>query len=79
MSCWGESVGWWMPFGWVLFLVFWGSVIALGVWLVSRLVRSSSSGTSTTAGNGALTIAKERYARGEISKDQFDEIKRDLS
>jgi len=79
MWCWGDSAGWWMPLGWIFFLVFWGAIIALGAWLVSRLVKSSSSGTGTSGGNGALTIARERYARGEISKEQLDAIKRDLS
>jgi uncharacterized membrane protein len=27
-------------------------------------------------GRTALEIAKERYARGEITKEQFDQIKR---
>jgi uncharacterized membrane protein len=30
-------------------------------------------------GNGAMAIARERYARGEISREEFDRIKKDLS
>jgi uncharacterized membrane protein len=33
----------------------------------------------SSRGNGALSIARERYARGEISKEEFDRIKKDLS
>ena len=68
-----------MPFGWIFMVVFWGAIVAVGVWLISRLVRSSSSGTSTTGGNGALATARQRYATGEITKEDFDEIKRNLS
>jgi hypothetical protein len=42
------------------------------------LVNKGDSG-SAGRGDSALAIAKERYARGEISKEEFDQIKRDLS
>lgn len=79
MWCWADNAGWWMPLGLILMVLFWGAIIALGVWLISRLVRSSTSGTSTAGGNGAGAIARERYARGEISTEEFERIKRDLS
>ena len=47
---------------------------------VCRLSRNSARTTGRPAsGVNALDIAKERYARGEITKEQFDQIKRDLS
>ncbi|WP_225973668.1 SHOCT domain-containing protein [Dehalogenimonas formicexedens] len=35
-------------------------------------------GMGQPRGQGPLDIAKERYAKGEITKDQFEEIKRNL-
>jgi len=63
----------------LLMVAFWGVVIAFGVWLVSRWARSSDTGAGISRGNGALAVARERYARGEISRDEFERIKRDLS
>ncbi len=68
------SVGWgWMTLGWVLMVVFWGSVIWLVVWAISRVTEGRSSASATP-----LDIAKARYARGEITKEQFETLKRDL-
>jgi len=45
------------------------------VWFFSRSARTSHHGD----GNGALAAVRERYARGEITKEEFDRIKKDLS
>jgi putative membrane protein len=74
-----EGMGWWMIFGGILMVVFWGLVIALVVWAISRVTTHRSDGPSTPEKRSALDIAKERYARGEISKEQFEQIKKDLS
>ncbi len=59
-----------MAFWWLLPLAF---LIALVVYLANP-----SAGKSATE-KSALDILKERYARGEIGKDEFDVKKRDLS
>ena len=71
---WQTGMGWWMIFGVILMIVFWGGIIALVVWGIRRLVQGSPSRES----RNALDIAKERYARGEITKEQFEQIKKDL-
>ena len=72
------SAAWWMiAIGWVWMLVFWGAIIALVVWVVRRI--SQPSAASSGSASSALEIAKARYARGEITREQVEELKRDLS
>jgi putative membrane protein len=54
-------------------------IIGLVVWGVMTLVKHGRSVSRSVAEVDALDIAKRRYARGEITKEQFDEIKKDLS
>jgi len=59
----------------LMMLLFWALVIVgivLGIrWLVSQGKESRS--------DSALEILRQRYARGEINKEEFDGKKRDLS
>ncbi len=49
------------------------------VWLVVTLVRGSQGPSLITSHRETpLDILKARYARGEITKEQFEEMKRDL-
>ena len=76
---WDWGAGWWWAFGGAFMILFWVGLIALLVWVVVRIVRGSGNG----GGSGgqkkdALDIAKERYAKGEITKEEFEQIKQDL-
>ena len=70
-----EGMGWWMVFGGVWMIIFWGGLIALIIWGITRL---SGRGDSTLK-RDSLDIAKERYAKGEISREEFEQLKKDLS
>jgi putative membrane protein len=66
--------------GTLLSLVFWALIIGGGVWLVVRLVRGSSLAPNTSApAQTSLDILKMRYAKGEITKEQFEQMKQDLA
>jgi putative membrane protein len=69
-----EGAGWWMVFGGIWMVLFWGGLIALIAWGISRLTRHNVSAGKATP----LEIAKERYARGEITREEFEQIKKDL-
>ena len=58
-------------------IVFWGAIIALIVWAVIKLSRREDTTSSSKV--SALDAAKERYAKGEITKAEFDQIKKDIS
>ena len=70
--------GWGMGFGMLFMVLFWGSIIALIAWLIVRLTRRENNGSGTEK-RKPLDIARERYARGEITKEEFDNLKKDLS
>ena len=64
--------GGWMILVWIL-------IIGLIVWGVIALTRHGGTHYGSGTGRSPLDIAKERYARGEITKEEFEQIKRDLS
>lgn len=69
-----------MLFGGIMMLLFWGGLIALTV-IAVRAVWNAGSGSersSRKSGSDAIEIAQQRYARGEISREEFLEIKKDL-
>jgi putative membrane protein len=62
--------------GWMI--IVWVLIIGLIVWGVIALVRHTGSGPTSSSNRNPLDIAKERYAKGEISKEEFERIKKDL-
>jgi len=70
-----EGVGWWMVFGWVWMVLSWGGLIALIVWGIKKLTEQGGSAPK----HDPLGVVKERYAKGEISREEFAQMKKDLS
>jgi putative membrane protein len=78
----GDGFGWWMLWGTLMMVVFWGGIVALVVWAVHSLSRGgtrSSQGRDADASPTPLDIAKQRYARGEIDREEFERMRRDLA
>jgi putative membrane protein len=57
-------------------LLFWIVIIVLAYFLIKSLIDKNK--TSSVGGRSALDIAKERYAKGEITKEDLEEIKQNL-
>lgn len=69
-----DGMGWWMVFAGVWGAIFWVLLIGAIVWLLVRVAGGSSSEKKPSP----LDIARERYARGEISREEFQRICEDL-
>ena len=74
---WGTGWGWWMAFGWLWMVVIWGLIIWAVYWIVSRLSerRESPAGRQESG----LDILERRYASGELTHEQFEEMRRHLT
>jgi len=60
---------------WLLPIFVLGAVVFLAA---RRLLRSREPLGGSSGSNAALGILEERYARGEITKEQFAQMKKDL-
>lgn len=71
-----------MMFGGIGMLFFWGIIILFIVLLARGYMGgwpSQSSPQSPRSGSTALDILKERHAKGEISKEEYQECKKTLA
>ena len=88
---WGEGYGGWgmgpgMMGGWgmgwigtIFMIVFWVLVILGLVFLIKWLIQTTKGEKDVVhAGSRALDILNERYAKGEIDKEEFEQVKKDI-
>lgn len=92
MHYWNYDLGYGMNpgfslLGFIFQVFFWGLII----WLIIKLFKGSSShccrhdhedveeAGQIESENKNLEIIKERYAKGEITKKEFEQLKKDLS
>ncbi len=76
MGGWGWGMG---LLGGLGMLLFWGLIIGLVIWLVVTLTRLNQSAASrNAAADTALEILRRRLAAGEITPQEFDELRRKL-
>ena len=72
---WG--MGW---FGMIFMFLFWGLIIVGLVFLIRWLIQTTGdrSNSGVSMGSNAMDILKELYAKGEINRDVFESMKKDL-
>jgi putative membrane protein len=69
---WAGNNLWWM----LLPLLVWGLILVglglVAIWAIQQFAPSQARGQH------ALDILKERYARGELTREQYEQMRRDL-
>jgi putative membrane protein len=77
MMGWGYGMGWLWS---IIMLLFWIAVLVGIVFLVRWLILSTGrKGQGAAPEESAVEILKRRYARGEITKEEFERIKKDIA
>lgn len=71
---WGWGAGAWVMV--MLMVLFWGAIIATVVWAIRQYrPRDADRGDTATS---AMRILEERFARGEMDQDEFEQRRRTL-
>ena len=71
----GYGMGWIGP---IIMIVFWGALITGIVFLIRFLVRQGGGSGSQGGREPALDILKKRYAKGELGREEFEAMRKDL-
>ena len=71
---WG-GYGWGMGYGWIVMLAFWALIVFAFTYLIRILAKRSEAGGGRES---PLDILKHRYAKGEISREEFERMKNDI-
>jgi putative membrane protein len=78
----GWHMGWGMGhgmFGGLWMVVFWVALLALIIWAVRAFTGTADRVSGVTSNKTALEILQERFARGDIDKNEFEDRKHHLS
>jgi len=62
-----------------LMMIIWAFVFAGLVFLFIKLFNADSENNDNTSLSSSVQILKERYARGEIDRAEFESMKRNLA
>ena len=74
-----ELWGYGMGFGlhWIFMFLFWGLLI-WGVISLSRMASRQPAAIGTASEATAIAILKQRYARGELTREEFEAMQKVL-
>lgn len=72
----GYGMGW----GWsIIMIAFWIAVIVGIIFLIRWVMLSTDKRHGAKSEDSALDILRQRFVRGEINKEEFEEKKKDLA
>ena len=71
-SFWGSSWWLWSVVGMLFWIALLATLVLLIIWLYKTITRQ------TTQGGSALEILKKRFAKGEITKKEFESMKKEI-
>lgn len=72
-----DGMGWWMVFGggmWMLLLI----LVIVGALMFLRPAIDRTARSDRPHDERAIEIVRQRYARGEISREEFEQLRHDL-
>lgn len=90
MMFWGNHMGY-GGFGLLITAALWIGLVVLGIWLLAKLFPGVSNGgnkgsrddagnlSRATRAETAMEILQKRYARGELTKEEYETMRHDLS
>ena len=61
-------------YGWIIWII----ALFVIIWIVIRIANAGQNRRTDSSGETPQDIIKKRYARGEISKEEFEQMKKDL-
>ncbi len=75
-----DHMGSWGWIGMILMLAFWFGLVWLIIWAIvgARSRDSSVASQPPGAGDPSLRILRERFARGELTPEEFEQARRTL-
>ena len=71
-----------MGFGFLSMIIVWGVIIVAAIWIGKYLLNMNGEPGGVLSSNrrkSALDILETRYARGEITREEFETMKEDIS
>lgn len=59
--------------------IFWLVVLILIIWFIVNQLNKDKQDSQSDIQESPIEILKKRYAKGEITKEQYEQMKKDLS
>lgn len=71
-------MGYGMGLNSIWMIILWVVIIGAGIWVLASLFPRTNSSPPAGHHNDSLAILKGRYARGELSKEEYETIRFEL-